>query len=45
MCIYTHTYILCCAGLSHSVVSKSFATAWTLACQAPLFMEFSKQEY
>ena len=21
------------------------ATLWTVACQAPLFMEFSKQEY
>ena len=22
-----------------------FATPWTVACQAPLFVEFSKQEY
>ena len=22
-----------------------FATLWTVACQAPLSMEFSKQEY
>ena len=22
-----------------------FATLWTVACQAPLFMEFSRQEY
>ena len=26
--------------VSHSVLSP-----WTVACQAPLFMEFSKQEY
>ena len=30
---------------SHSVVSKFFATPWTIACQAPLSMEFSRQEY
>ena len=24
---------------------RLFATLWTTACQAPLFMEFSKQEY
>ena len=35
---------LCCAVLSHSVVSDS-ATPWTVACQAPLSMGFSKQEY
>ena len=22
-----------------------FATPWTIACQAPLYMEFSRQEY
>ena len=31
--------------LSHSVVSDSFVTPWTLACQAPLSMGFSRQEY
>ena len=30
---------------SCSVVSDSFATPWTVACQAPLPMEFSRQEY
>ena len=30
--------------LSHSVVSNS-ATPRTVACQTPLFMEFSRQEY
>ena len=29
---------------SHSVVSDS-ATLWTIACQAPLSMGFSRQEY
>ena len=28
-----------------SVVSNSFATPWTIACQAPLSMGFSRQEY
>ena len=31
--------------LSHSVVSISFATLWTVACQAAPSMEFSRQEY
>ena len=31
--------------LSHSVMSASFATTWTVACQAPLTMRFSRQEY
>ena len=26
-------------------MSDSFATPWTVACQAPLSMEFSRQEY
>ena len=30
---------------SRSVVSDSFATQWTVAHQAPLSMEFSRQEY
>ena len=31
--------------LSHLVVSDSFVSPWTVALQAPLFMEFSSQEY
>ena len=31
-------------SVSRSVMSNS-ATPWTVACQAPLFMEFSRQEY
>ena len=30
---------------SCSVMSNSFATPWTVACQAPLSMRFSRQEY
>jgi len=30
---------------SLEVMSDSFATLWTLACQAPLSMEFYRQEY
>ena len=33
-----------CVRVSCSVVSDS-VTPWTIACQAPLSMEFSKQEY
>ena len=31
-------------ALSHSVKSDS-ATPWAVACQAPLIMKFSRQEY
>ena len=31
--------------VSHSVVSDSFMNSWTVACQAPLSMGFSRQEY
>ena len=34
---------VCCAVLSHSVVS--LCDPWTVACQAPLSMGFSRQEY
>ena len=34
---------MCC--VSHSVVSILFAASWTASCQAPLSMEFSRQEY
>ena len=30
---------------SHSVVSNSFATSWTVARQAPMSMGFSRQDY
>ena len=31
--------------LTHSVVSSSFMTPWTVAHQAPLSMDFPRQEY
>ena len=31
--------------LSHFSCVQLFATQWTVACQAPLSMEFSRQEY
>ena len=38
---------ICCCFLlfSRSVVSDSLATPWTVACQAPMSIEFSRQEY
>ena len=33
-----------CVHVSHSVISNS-ATPWTVVCQAPLSMEFPRQEY
>ena len=31
--------------LSHFIRVRFFATLWTVACQAPLSMGFSRQEY
>ena len=39
-----HTVVLRSESVSHSVVSPS-ATPWTAARQAPLSIEFSRQEY
>ena len=47
MCSHTPVYGWLDNGLlcSHSVVSDSFATPWTVALQAPLYMGFPRQEY
>ena len=37
------SYLFACV-LSHSVMFNS-VTRWTVACQAPLSMKFSRQEY
>ena len=37
-------YTLCCAVLSHFNHVQLFATLWTVACQAPLFIGFFRQE-
>ena len=39
----THIYVCVCATLLSHV--QLFATLWTLACQAPLSVGFSRQEY
>ena len=49
-CSNYHTIVLISQAsksesVSRSLMSNSFATPWTVACQAPLFMEFSRQEY
>ena len=36
---------VCVHVLTASVMSNSYVTTWTVACQAPLSMEFSRQEY
>ena len=38
VCVYAYT-------LSRSVIVQLFSTSWTVACQIPLSMEFSRQEY
>ena len=35
----------CMCMLSHFIHVQLFATPWTVACQAPISMEFSRQEY
>ena len=37
--------IWCCAMLSHFSCVQLFAPLWTIACEAPLSMRFSRQEY
>ena len=34
-----------CCMLSHFILVRLFVTPWTAACQAPLSMGFSRQEY
>ena len=36
---------MCVRMLSHSSHVQLFMTLWTIACQAPLSMGFSRQEY
>ena len=36
---------MCACGLSHFSCVQLFATLWTVAHQAPLSMEFSRQEH
>ena len=36
---------VCFVLFSHYVVSDSFATPWTIACQTPLSMGFPRQQY
>ena len=50
VCTCTYMYTLCvcvCVCVCVCMVSLvwPFATPWTVACQAPQFMEFSRQEY
>ena len=41
--VFLHMILCVCAqALSHI---QLFLTSWTVACQAPLFMKFSRQEY
>ena len=47
-CSGKHILIHCGGGGGGGLVAKSFptlATPWTIACQAPLSMGFSRQEY
>ena len=37
--------VYCLYGQSHFSCVRLFVTLWTIACQAPLFLGFSRQEY
>ena len=47
MTYFMHVCVCECVFVvfSHSAVSDSFVTPWTVACQAPLSVEFARQEY
>ena len=42
---FSNSTRVCVCVLSCSVVPDTFGTHWTVVCQAPLSMEFSRQEY
>ena len=42
---YVCVCVCVCVCVSHSVVSNSFATPWTVSLQAPQPLGFSRQEY
>ena len=44
-CIFTCSLKFQCQSLSRSVVFDTFVTSWTVVHEAPLSMEFSRQEY
>ena len=50
-CVLKLVWVGCCSGLKlkvHAYVLSGvrlFVTPWTVACQVPLSMEFSRQEY
>ena len=45
MLVKTLKTLLCVCMLSHFSCAQLFENPWTIACQAPLSIEFSKQEY
>ena len=46
VCTHFQMYCCCyCCLVTESVVSDSFATPWTIACQVPLSMGFPRQEF
>ena len=43
--LFSYFGLVVCSHNCSSVMSHSMPTPWTIACQAPLSMEFSRQEY
>ena len=41
----TENYLKVCVCVCVSLILSNSATPWTVACQAPLSREFSRQEY
>ena len=44
-CLNHSSTAVCACMLSHFSPVQLFVTPWTIACQASLFMGFSRQEY
>ena len=42
MCTHAYIYVCVCVCVQSSL---TFVTPWTVVCQAPLYMEFSRHEY
>ena len=45
LCVCVCVCVRACARAPHLSRVQLFATPWTVACHAPLSMEFSRQEY
>ena len=45
LCVYIYVCVCVCVCMCVAQLLQLFVASWTVACQAPLSMEFSGQEY